>query len=95
MAQLCENAVPKKGIAQIPETGLHCPAMSETTIEFLRRRLRLEGAHRWPEIALRTGMSANTLRKMAYGDRKNPRLATIEPLLDYFRANPEQARDAA
>jgi len=69
--------------------------MSETTIDFLRRRLRGEGAHKWPEIARETGMSANTLRKMAYGDRKNPRLATIEPLLTYFRQSPEEARDAA
>jgi transcriptional regulator with XRE-family HTH domain len=70
--------------------------MSESTVEFLRRQLRLAGARQWPKIAERTGMSANTLRKMAYGDRKNPRIDTIEPLMRYFRANEsEEARDAA
>jgi DNA-binding phage protein len=69
--------------------------MNESTIEFLRRRLKVEGAHRWPEIARQTGMSANTLRKLAYSDRKNPRLATIEPLLIYFRETTEEARTAA
>lgn len=73
------------------------PSMRESTIEFVRRQLREAGAKQWPDIARRTGTSANTLRKMAYGDRKNPRIETIEPLLRYFRADvdAEEARDAA
>lgn len=77
------------GLALIPETGLHFWPM-ESTIELLQRRLREAGARQWPLIAQRTGASQNTLRKIAYGDRTNPRLSTIEPLLRYF----DDQRDA-
>lgn len=55
-----------------------------TTMQLLQRKLREAGAKAWPDIAATTGTSANTLRKIAYGDRTNPRIDTIEPLLRHF-----------
>lgn len=65
-----------------------------STMGYLRGKLREVGAARWAELAAATGTSANTLRKIAYGDRTNPRIDTIEPLLNYFRAA-DGAREVA
>lgn len=57
----------------------------ESTLEFLRRHLKAAGPKCWPQIAEEAGVAASLLRKLAYGDRANPRLLTIEPLVNYFR----------
>ena len=49
----------------------------------------------WDELALRTGISVHTIRKIAYGDRKNPRLDTIEPLLNDKEVRGAKAKVAA
>lgn len=59
---------------------------TETLIDHLRRRLRAVGASRWQGIAQAAGVSPRLLPKIAYGDRDNPRVRTIQPLLDYFAA---------
>ncbi|MFM2193997.1 MAG: hypothetical protein RLZZ460_667 [Chloroflexota bacterium] len=49
-------------------------------ISTLQKRLR--GVRdSWPEIAKRTGVSIHTIRKIAYGDRKNPSMKIVGPLL--------------
>lgn len=57
----------------------------ETILGYVRRRLREEGPTHWPEIATRAEKPLSTLRKIAYGDRRNPRLDTIEPIAATLR----------
>jgi hypothetical protein len=66
----------------------------EPLITYLKRSLREAGAANWPAIVeainqelpddRRIGLSL--LRKVAYGDRENPGVNTVQPLLDYFAA---------
>lgn len=58
----------------------------ESIIVYLRRRLREAGPKAWPAIADAAGVAKTLPRKIAYGDRDNPGVATIQPLLDYFHA---------
>lgn len=55
-------------------------------IEFVRSRLREAGPRRFAEISAATGVSPSLLPKLAYGMRSNPRVQTIQPLVDYFQA---------
>lgn len=61
-----------------------------TTIEpiadHLKRRLRDAGASRFEAIAEHTGVALSFIRKFVYGSRENPRIQTIQPLLDFFAA---------
>lgn len=52
---------------------------------YVQRRLREEGAKAWPEIALEAQKPLTTIRKIAYNNRRNPRLDTIEPLAECLR----------
>lgn len=84
---------PVTGLAQVPETGLEYATM-ETVIAYLVRQLRASGPKQWPGIVesinetlpedKRIGVSL--LRKIAYNDRDNPGVQTVQPLLDYFAA---------
>lgn len=64
----------------------------EPVIEYLRRKLKEAGAASWPVIAETVSkdlteerkIGSALLRKIAYGDRDNPGVQTIQPLLDYF-----------
>lgn len=70
----------------------------ESITEYLKRRLRDAGASRFDAIAdeatLLAGIPldsedrvhASFIRKFVYGSRENPRVLTIQPLLDYFAA---------
>lgn len=63
----------------------------EPIIDYLKRQLREAGAGRWPAIAAEittpdAPISEHLLRKLAYGDRDNPTLDKVQPLLDYFQA---------
>jgi transcriptional regulator with XRE-family HTH domain len=58
----------------------------ESIIEYLRRKLREAGHSRWEQIAAESGVAKTLPRKIAYEDRENPRVETIQPLLDYFGA---------
>ena len=63
----------------------------EPIIDYLKRNLRTAGASRWPAIAALVStddapISEHLLRKLAYGDRDNPRLDKVQPLLDFFHA---------
>lgn len=53
---------------------------------YLKQRLREAGAARFDAIAEATGVSGSFIRKFVYGSRENPRVRTIQPLLDYFAA---------
>lgn len=58
----------------------------ESIVEYLRRQLRAAGPGRWEAIGASCNVGAALLRKLAYGDRDNPRVLTVQPLLDYFGA---------
>lgn len=58
----------------------------ETIIDYLKRKLKEAGAHRWELIAAEAGVARSLLRKIAYADRDNPGVQTIQPLMDYFGA---------
>lgn len=54
-------------------------------LDFVRSNLRAVGPRAWPAISEATGKPLSTLRKIAYGDRKNPKLDTIQPIANHFR----------
>ena len=58
----------------------------QTIIEYLQTKLRAAGPRRFALIAADTGVSESLLPKLAYGMRDNPRVQTVQPLLDYFQA---------
>jgi hypothetical protein len=66
----------------------------EPVIDYLKRKLRESGHANWPVIveAVNEALPADRhvglalLRKIAYGDRDNPGVQTVQPLLDYFGA---------
>ena len=53
---------------------------------YLKRKLKDAGAARFDAIAEAAGVNASFIRKFFYGSRENPRVQTIQPLIDYFRA---------
>ena len=58
----------------------------ETILDYLTRRLREAGPRRWEAIADEVEVSRSLPAKLVYGNRDNPRVLTIQPLLDYFAA---------
>jgi hypothetical protein len=56
----------------------------EPIIVFLKRRLRDAGLARWEAIAEQAGVAKTLPRKIAYSDRENPGVMTVQPLLDFF-----------
>ena len=58
----------------------------EPITEFLKRRLREAGAARFDAIAADAGVTPSFIRKFVYGSRENPRIQTIQPLVDLFLA---------
>ncbi len=60
-------------------------------LPYLTTQLRAVGVHGLEEVARRANeaaganvVSVSTLTKLMYGDRKNPRLTTVQALLDVF-----------
>lgn len=58
----------------------------ESIIERLRRQIRAVPPALWEPIAEQAGVAKSLPRKLAYGDRENPRVQTVQPLVDYFAA---------
>ena len=58
----------------------------EPISDHLNRRLREAGASRFEAIASHTGVAVSFIRKFVYGSRENPRIQTIQPLIDFFGA---------
>ncbi|CAB3688241.1 hypothetical protein LMG24238_02976 [Paraburkholderia sediminicola] len=48
----------------------------------------------WPEISDRSGVPYQTLTKIACGIVRDPRVSTVQALLDYFATRPEQSTAA-
>lgn len=58
----------------------------EPTINYLKRKLKEAGPPLWEGIARSSGVAKTLPRKLVYGDRQNPGVQTVQPLLDYFQA---------
>jgi hypothetical protein len=58
----------------------------EPIIDYLKRKLKEAGSARWEVIAQAAGVAKSLPRKLAYADRENPGVNTVQPLLDYFLA---------
>ena len=58
----------------------------EPITDFLKRRLKEAGAARFDAIADAAGVTPSFIRKFVYGSRDNPRIQTVQPLLDFFGA---------
>lgn len=58
----------------------------EPIIDYLKRRLREAGPPRWESIASEAGVAKSLPRKIVYGDRMNPGVQTVQPLITYFAA---------
>lgn len=57
----------------------------EQIIDYLKRNLRAAGPAAWQAIAAEAGVAKSLPRKIVYGDRENPGVATIQPLLSFFQ----------
>ncbi len=57
----------------------------EPIIEYLKRKLKEAGPARWESIAEAAKVAKTLPRKIAYADRENPGVNTVQPLLDYFQ----------
>lgn len=58
----------------------------EPITTYLKRKLKDAGAARFDAIAEEAGVNASFIRKFFYGSRENPRVQTIQPLIDFFHA---------
>lgn len=58
----------------------------ETIIDYLKRKLREAGSGQWELIAAESGVAKTLPRKIAFNDRDNPGVQTIQPLIDYFQS---------
>lgn len=58
-------------------------------LAYVRARLLELGPQRWPAVAKATRKPITTLRKIAYGDRLNPQLNTIQPIANHLRSLPQ------
>jgi len=70
-------------LAKIPHMGFN--RIVEPIIDELRRCLKVAGPQKWPDIAAQTGCRESFIRKLAYGDKKNPGLQRVEALRRYFK----------
>jgi hypothetical protein len=59
----------------------------EPIIDYLKRKLMEAGSARWETIAKEANVAKTLPRKLVYdSSRDNPRIQTIQPLIDYFQA---------
>lgn len=58
----------------------------ESILDYVKRNLRSAGSYRFEAIAAECGCAKSLPRKIAFNDRDNPGVQTIQPLVDYFQA---------
>lgn len=57
----------------------------EPVLEYVKRRLRAHGPALWEPIAAQCGVAKTLPRKLVYGDRENPGVQTLQPLLTFLQ----------
>lgn len=57
----------------------------EKLLEFVKKELD-SARGKWPEIAKVTGVPYFTITNLVQGKVEDPRISTMQPLIDYFRA---------
>lgn len=62
----------------------------ESIYEYLVRKLKEAGPAGWLAIQESSGVSVHLMRKIAYRDRKNPGVKTVEKLYAWLRENESQ-----
>ena len=67
----------------------------EPILDYLKRKLIEAGSQQWEAIAAECGIAKTLPRKIAYGDRENPGVQTVQPLVAYFQAQDQAIRPAA
>lgn len=71
--------------------------MNVPITEYLHQKLTEVGTAGFDQLAIETGVKVSFIRKFFYGGRKDPRINTIQPLLDHFFAQDiaaEKGRDS-
>lgn len=58
--------------------------MNEPILDFVKRRLEASRGD-WPKISAATGVPYFTITNVAQGKVADPRIGTLQPLVDYFR----------
>lgn len=53
-------------------------------LEPLIGKLKQAGSSKWEQIAKDVGVERHLPKKLVYGERKNPTIKCIEPLIEYF-----------
>lgn len=69
--------------------------MNVPITEYLHQKLTEVGTAGFEQLALDTGVKVSFIRKFFYGGRKDPRVNTIQPLLDHFSAKDAAAQVGA
>lgn len=67
--------------------------MTEPILSYIQRRLE-EFRGQWPTISRETLVGYDTIAKLARGERPNPELNTIQPLIDWFDGQDESKPNA-
>lgn len=62
----------------------------ESILDFVRRHLA-DAKGRLPTVASESGVPFGTLKKIACGDTRAPRIDTLERLAEYFRGRSRAA----
>lgn len=60
--------------------------MNVPITEYLHQKLTEVGTAGFAKLSVDTGVKVSFIRKFFYGGRPDPRVNTIQPLLDYFRS---------
>lgn len=65
--------------------------MTTPITTYLREKLTEVGTTGFEQLAAKTGVKVSFIRKFYYGGRENPRVNTVQPLLDHFYAQDKRS----
>lgn len=68
---------PPMGIDMMPTHGFILRPMTTTSLDLLRKRLAKRKG-RWPDVAEASNVPVSTVRKIAQGHTRNPRIETVD-----------------
>lgn len=66
--------------------------MNTPITTYLQEKLTEVGTAGFEQLAADTGVKVSFIRKFFYGGRENPRVMTVQPLLDYFHDQDRRAQ---